>query len=149
LFRRALAIIERSYGRDHPNAAIHLNNLAELLRAMKQLTEAEPLLRRALAISEQGYGPDHPNVAIHLNNLASLLQATNRFTEAEPLMRRVVTIFLKFGQITHHTYPHLPGTINNYVQLLIAMKRSPLDIVSLLNALGQPYNVSFSIQCSA
>jgi tetratricopeptide (TPR) repeat protein len=52
LMRRALAIEERSYGRDHPNVAIRLNNLASLLYARNRLAEAEPLMRRALAIDE-------------------------------------------------------------------------------------------------
>ena len=90
--RRALAIDEQSYGADHPNVAIRLNNLALLLQATNRLAEAEPLMRRALAIDEQSYGADHPNVAIDLNNLAQLLQATNRLAEAEPLMRRALAI---------------------------------------------------------
>ena len=53
LFRRALAIGERSYGPDHPNVAMRLNNLAELLQATNRLAEAEPLYRRALAIDER------------------------------------------------------------------------------------------------
>ena len=73
LMRRALAIDEASYGPDHPDVAIDLNNLAQLLQATNRLGEAEPLMRRALAIDEASYGPDHPNVAIDLNNLASLL----------------------------------------------------------------------------
>ena len=83
--RRALAIDEASYGPDHPEVAIRLNNLAQLLQATNRLAEAEPLYRRALAIDEASYGPDHPDVAIGLNNLAQLLQATNRLAEAEPL----------------------------------------------------------------
>ncbi len=64
LMRRALAIDEQSYGKDHPKVAIDLNNLAELLQATNRLAEAEPLMRRALAIDEQSYGKDHPKVAI-------------------------------------------------------------------------------------
>ena len=42
--RRALAIDEKSFGHDHPNVAIRLNNLAMLLRETNQLREAEPLM---------------------------------------------------------------------------------------------------------
>ena len=52
LKRRALAIDEKSYGPDHPEVAIRLNNLAQLLKATNRLAEAEPLYRRALAIDE-------------------------------------------------------------------------------------------------
>ena len=92
LFRRALAIDEASYGPDHPNVAIRLNNLAELLQPRTASPRPSRLMRRALAIDEASYGPDHPNVAIDLNNLARLLKATNRLGEAEPLMRRALAI---------------------------------------------------------
>ena len=76
--RRALAVHEASYGKDHPDVAIDLSNLAQLLMATNRLSEAEPLMRRALAMGEASYGEDHPDIAIRLNNLAALLQATNR-----------------------------------------------------------------------
>ena len=55
--RRALAINEKSFGPDHPNVAIRLNNLAQLLKATNRLAEAEPLMRRALAIDEKSSAP--------------------------------------------------------------------------------------------
>ena len=115
LMRRALAIDEKSYGRDHPDVAIGLNNLAQLLQATNRLAEAEPLMRRALAIDEKSYGPDHPNVAMRLNNLAQLLQATNRLAEAEPLMRRALAIDeASYGS----DHPNVAIGLNNLAQLL-------------------------------
>jgi tetratricopeptide (TPR) repeat protein len=92
LYRRALAIGERSLGPDHTTVATHLSNLALLLKDTNRPAEAEPLFRRALAIDERSYGPDHPEVATDVNNLAVLLQATNRLAEAEPLFRRALAI---------------------------------------------------------
>ncbi len=43
LMRRALAIDEKSFGPEHPNVAIRLNNLALLLQDTNRLAEAEPL----------------------------------------------------------------------------------------------------------
>jgi tetratricopeptide (TPR) repeat protein len=123
--RRALAIDEQSYGTEHPDVAIDLNNLAALLQATNRLGEAEPLMRRALAIDEQSYGTEHPNVAIDLNNLAALLQATNRLGEAEPLMRRSITILVAFQHATGHLHPHLRPVLANYLNLLAAMGLSP------------------------
>jgi hypothetical protein len=62
--RRALEIDEQSFGSNHPNVAIRLNNLAQLLKDTNRLQEAEPLMRRALQIDEQSFGSNHPNVAI-------------------------------------------------------------------------------------
>jgi tetratricopeptide (TPR) repeat protein len=120
LMRRALEINERSYGPDHPNVAICLNNLAALLQATNRLAEAEPLMRRALAIDEQSFGPDHPDVASCLNNLAQLLRATNRLGEAEPLMRRALAIDERsFGP----DHPNVARVLNNLAILLQATNR--------------------------
>ena len=77
LYRRALAIAEKSYGPDHPDIARDLNNLAGLLQDTNRHSEAEPLYRRALAIDEKSYGPDHPNTKTIRENLRSLQEQLN------------------------------------------------------------------------
>ncbi len=115
LIRRALSIDEVNYGRDHPEVAIRLNNLAQLLQATNRLAEAEPLMKRALNIDEASFGKDHPNVAIRLNNLAMLLKDTNRLAEAEPLMRRALSIDEAGFGLDH---PRVASELNNLAQLL-------------------------------
>jgi tetratricopeptide (TPR) repeat protein len=92
LLRRALSMNERTYGPDHSEVALPLNNLAQLLGRTNRLDEAEPLMRRALTIDEASYGLGHPNVARDLNNLGALLIRKNRLDEAEPLIRRALAI---------------------------------------------------------
>lgn len=87
-----LAIDERTYGNEHPDLAICLNDLALLLLDTNRIAEAEPSMRRALAIDEHPYGTEHPIVAVRLNNMSLLLQKTNRLREAESLMRRALAI---------------------------------------------------------
>jgi hypothetical protein len=74
--RRALAIDEASYGPNHPNVAIRLNNLALLLQATNRLVEAEPLMRRMveifIAFQRQGY--QHPNLEAGVDNYITFLQ---------------------------------------------------------------------------
>ncbi|MGH8489047.1 MAG: tetratricopeptide repeat protein [Gammaproteobacteria bacterium] len=120
LYRRALAIDERSYGPEHSNVAIRLNNLALLLKDTDRLKEAEPLMRRALEIDERSYGPKHPRVATDLINLAQLLQATNRLEAAEPLMRRALEIDERSYGPEH---PDVATDLNNLAQLLQATHR--------------------------
>ena len=91
--RRALDIDEQSYGAEHPEVAIRLNNLAMLLQATNRLAEAEPMMRRALTIDEQSYGAEHPKFANVLSNLAKLLWALDRSDEGEILARRAVEVF--------------------------------------------------------
>jgi tetratricopeptide (TPR) repeat protein len=120
LMWRALQIYEGSFRPDHPEVAINLNNLAQLLNRTYRSAEAEPLMRRALQIGEDSFGPHHSNVAIRINNLAQLLQDTNRLEEAEPLMRRALQIDENsFGP--HH--PNVARDLNNLAQLLKATNR--------------------------
>ena len=120
LMRRALKIDEDSLGPDHPDVAIDMNNLAQLLADTNRLDEAEPLMRLALKIDEDSFGPDHPDVAIRLNNLAQLLKATNRLDEAEPLMRLALKIDEDSLGLDH---PNVAIRLNNLAQLLKATNR--------------------------
>jgi tetratricopeptide (TPR) repeat protein len=87
LYWRVLAIDEKSFGLDHPDVAIRLNNLAGLLRTTNRLKEAEPLYRRALAIDEKSFGPDHPRAAARFYNYA-WLAAMMRLSEEEIVVRK-------------------------------------------------------------
>ncbi len=120
LMRRALEIDEQSCGENHPDVAIDLNNLAQLLTATNRLADAEPLMRRALSIDEQNYGENHSRVATDLNNLVSLLYKTNRLDEAEPLMRRALSIN---EQSYGENHPSIAIDLNNLAQLLQATNR--------------------------
>jgi len=82
LFRRALAMTEKSFGPEHPNVATCLNNLALLLIATNRLAEAEPLFRRALANYEKSLGPEHPHCRTTINNYAGLLAAMSLSEDA-------------------------------------------------------------------
>jgi hypothetical protein len=50
LFKRALAILEKALGPEHPNVATVLENRASLLRNMGRPEEAPALEARAMAI---------------------------------------------------------------------------------------------------
>src|SRR5262249_7152012 len=90
--QRVLAIREKALGRDHPDVAQSLNNLAELYRYQRRYADAEPLFRRSLDIREKALGRDHPDVARSLNNLALLYQSQRRYADAEPLYQRSLAI---------------------------------------------------------
>jgi CHAT domain-containing protein len=76
LAERALAIREKVLGKEHPDVASSLNNLAYLYQAQGNYSQAEPLYQRALAILEKVLGNEHPLVATTLNNLALLANST-------------------------------------------------------------------------
>lgn len=79
-------------GKDHPDTATSLNNLAELLCNKGDYSGAEPLYRRALAIYEKDLGPEHPNVATVQENMAGMYRKMGRDKEAEILEKKAARI---------------------------------------------------------
>jgi tetratricopeptide (TPR) repeat protein len=114
LYERALAILERVLGPEHPEVGTCLNNLATFYHKQGKYARAEPLYQRALAIRENALGPDHPNVAASLNNLAELYRDQGRYTEAEPLYQRALGVWEKaFGP----EHPNVASSLNNVALL--------------------------------
>ncbi|TSA14961.1 MAG: CHAT domain-containing protein [Betaproteobacteria bacterium] len=97
LFRKALAVQERTLGPSHPATANTLNNLSTYLDRRGRSQEAEPLQRRALDILEKRLGPLHPNTAAMLTTLALMLDHRGEIIEAETLYRKAVEIARQAG----------------------------------------------------
>ena len=53
MFKRELAIREKTFGPDHPTVALALTRYAEVLNDQKRWAEAEPLVDRAIAIRDR------------------------------------------------------------------------------------------------
>jgi len=114
LLKRALEIREKTMGKDHPDTATSLNNLAGLYRAQGKYAEAEPFLKRALDIHEKALGKDHPLTATSLNNLAALYDSQGKYAEAEPLYKRALDIRVKTLGKDH---PDTAESLNNLAEL--------------------------------
>ncbi len=119
-FERALQILERKLGRNHPDVATALNNLALLHYSRGNYDAAEPLYQRSLAIDEHTLGIDHPGVATDLNNLALLYKKQGNLEAAEPLLKRAMEIKEKQFDPGH---PSLVTGLKNYASLLRALGR--------------------------
>ena len=68
--------MESFFGKDHPNIARDLNNLAGLLQDTNRLAEAEPLMRRMVGIFVDftvKTGHQHPHLMGAINNYGGLL----------------------------------------------------------------------------
>jgi hypothetical protein len=73
---RVVTIFENSYGKEHPNVATALNNLAQLLQATNRLSEAEPLSWRHVDIFisfGKATGHEHPHMQAALQNYIGIL----------------------------------------------------------------------------
>ena len=119
LYERALAILEKVHGKEHPDVATSLNNLAGLYQAQGAYEQALPLYERALAILEKMLGKEHPSVANSLNNLAGLYYAQGAYEQAKPLLERALKIANKFFK---SDYPDVRLYSENYALLLEEME---------------------------
>ena len=95
LYKRALAIMEKSVGLDSVEMAPELSNLGALYERQLRYAEAEPLFKRALSVRERALGQNHPDVGQSLNNLATAYEREDRHTESEPLFKRALAIYEK------------------------------------------------------
>ncbi|MBR0907561.1 CHAT domain-containing tetratricopeptide repeat protein [Bradyrhizobium liaoningense] len=120
LYKRAIALLEKSLGVDTPLVAAELTNLAALYQRQGRFAEAEPLFRRALAVREKSLSREHPDVGQALNNLATLYVKQEHFAEAEPLFRRALAIYQKAAGPEH---PAVATVLNNIGQVDRDLKR--------------------------
>lgn len=67
--KHLLLVFHQVLGKDHPDVAKQLNNLALLCQNQGKYEEVEYYYCRALEIYECRLGPDDPNVAKTKNNL--------------------------------------------------------------------------------
>ena len=85
LAEKALDIAEKTFGKDHPNVAESLDNLAIYKQAINKYGEAEDHYKRALAILEKNLAPDDHYLAIFMNYLAKFYRKIGKETEARSL----------------------------------------------------------------
>jgi hypothetical protein len=78
LYREAIAIGEKTLGRDHPTVAMRFSNFAVFLADKRDYDGAAKLLEESIRILRKVYGNDHPNIAGKLNNLAGVLMTKGK-----------------------------------------------------------------------
>jgi esterase/lipase superfamily enzyme/Tfp pilus assembly protein PilF len=113
LYRRALAIREKTLGLEHPETAYSLNNLGALYAIEGRNEEAKVLYQQSLAIREKVLGPNDAGIAITLNNLAALEQRQGQLAQAQRLYERVLSI----RQSAFGTNLDVATTLNNLAML--------------------------------
>lgn len=92
LFSRALSIREKLHGKDHPDVAASLNNMANVYFGQGLYAQSQALHEQALAMRERLLGPSHPDVAMSLNNVANVYYVRGNYAQAEPLYKRSLAI---------------------------------------------------------
>ena len=90
--REELELTRKRVGPDHPDLAISLNNLANLLCDENKLPEAEILASEALALRQKILSDPHPDLAVSLSTLARILGEEKKLPEDESLLRQAVAM---------------------------------------------------------
>ncbi len=124
--------LSKMLGKNHPDYATSLNNLAMLYQAMGAFDKAEPLMKQALEITKKALGENHPDYATSLNNLAGLYKSMGSYEKAEPLLIQALEIKKKaLGE----NNPSYATSLNNLAGLYESMgsyeKAEPLLIQAL------------------
>jgi tetratricopeptide (TPR) repeat protein len=88
-YRRALAKVEGTDGKDSARVAIVLSVLAQMV----ELREGIPLLQRALSINRRALGVRHPETATTDANLAGMLLNAGRSKESAQASGEALSIF--------------------------------------------------------
>jgi tetratricopeptide (TPR) repeat protein len=92
MLKHALAMADRTFGRQSVVAASVLNDLGVFHKYTGRFDKAAAVLEEALQIAEIAGGPDHLEVAAILHSLSILDLVRGRFWLCEPFARRSVAI---------------------------------------------------------
>jgi CHAT domain-containing protein/Tfp pilus assembly protein PilF len=112
---KALAIVRKVLGEEHPDTAQSYNLFAMNLHAQSKYAEAEVGYRKALAIVRKGLGEEHPLTAGVHNNLAHNFHLLGKYAEAEQGYRKALDVYrAALGE----EHPATAGCYNNLALVL-------------------------------
>ena len=117
-YLEAIAIREKALGKQHPDYAGALNNLAILYKSMGNYDQAEPLYLEAMETRKKALGKEHPNYAASLYNLALFFQEVGKYEKAELLQLEAKDIF---GKARGKEHPDYASSLNGLALLYMEM----------------------------
>ncbi len=109
-YEQCVPLIESRLGKQDPDFATSLNNLANLYSLQGRYNKAEPLYQQALALRGRVLGEEHPDFATSLNNLANLYFFQGRYEEAEALYKQALELT---GRVLEGEHPDFVTSLNN------------------------------------
>jgi CHAT domain-containing protein/Tfp pilus assembly protein PilF len=144
--RTAMQIRGELLGKDHPDYAESLNDVALYYHTTGDFARAEQFYREALAVLNKTLGADHPHHAGTLNSLAALYVEIGDFARAEPILREALAIKKKVVGANHS---YFAASLNNLALLYVymgdyaraePMLREALDITKKTLSPDHPYH---------
>jgi tetratricopeptide (TPR) repeat protein len=96
LYKKALLIEEKYYGKDHSQVAVVLNNLGNALRCLGDYARAKEVYEIALEIMLKNDGNEHIQIAITLENLGNALINLGNYARAKEVYEITLEINKKY-----------------------------------------------------
>ena len=96
-YKKAMTLINSSYGPDHLYTANVLGNVAKLYSLQGRLVEAEELIDRTIVKQESIYGSEHHLVAPSWLTKARICHAKRNYAQSEKLFEKALTSVRKSG----------------------------------------------------
>ncbi|MGB2986558.1 MAG: serine/threonine-protein kinase [Phycisphaerae bacterium] len=118
----AMAINLESLGAEHPQTLTSMNELAMVLEARGELSEAEQLYKKTLETQRRVLGDEHPETLDTVHNLAGLYKTLGKLSEAESLYRRTLAINRR---VLGDEHKYTLALKNNLAHLLKAQGKLP------------------------
>jgi tetratricopeptide (TPR) repeat protein/predicted Ser/Thr protein kinase len=104
-FVEAVALKTRVLGPDHPDVALSVDALGQVLEEIGDREGALAQSQRALAIMERAYGKDSPLLAYMMSNRGEVLNSLGRPGEALPVFRRSLELSRPAIDAVWNAYP--------------------------------------------
>lgn len=118
IWKRILKDEEKALGKDHPNLAPSMKNLAMIYVLQEDYSKAERLLKKVSKIVSQSLGADHLYTAGAANNLASVYYRQGRYKDAASQFRMALGVLEENYGSKH---PHVVMALNNLGSTLIKL----------------------------
>jgi len=114
LYREALTIRRKVFGRCHVLVANSINNIAVYYQKIERSWDALPLFKECLELTKELFGKIHPEVADVLNNMALAYVLEKNIEEAMKLNEESVDIRKKTQGEKH---PKIAASYNNMANI--------------------------------
>ncbi|MET0400232.1 MAG: tetratricopeptide repeat protein [Longimicrobiaceae bacterium] len=132
LTQQALGILQRTRGRDHPEAVGARHTLAVLRADLGDYVAADSMLRDVLSTRERDLPRNDPRIAESLNSLALVQSSLGHADRAAPLLQRALAIR---RESLGRNHPDVAATLVNISLLQLQRARPESAEVSLRRAL--------------
>lgn len=112
LYRRAITLLERALGPEHPRVAWALGDLSGCVAQQGRLEESERLVRRASAILDAAYGPQSTHSVAMRGLLGRYLSEAGRHEEASTYVSEELEFAERFYGRAHTRYTGALGRMS-------------------------------------